>query len=89
MHTSDFGSTFNTHHKDHQRLYDVTTYQAYHDRPTKPTPDDVIRTQGEKLRSQAGWNKTRQEEQQGPKMVGGLTGEAYKNGISNIMRSIY
>lgn len=79
MYPSDFGSTFRTHNKDHNRFYGITTYQSYFDRPTKPTPEEVIRTDGAKMKTLSGWNKPRTQEQTGPKIVGGLVGEVYKD----------
>jgi len=77
MNVTDFGSTFKKHGADHQRLFTMTTYQQYFDRPINPTVEDVIEKDGSKLRSFAGGNH-RPEAEQGIKMTSPLMGEVYK-----------
>jgi len=77
MNITDFGSTFKKHGADHQRLFTMTTYQQYFDRPVDKTTEDVIGQDGTKLRSFAGGN-SKPENQQGIKMTSPLVGEVYK-----------
>lgn len=77
MNITDFGSTFKKHVPDHQRLFNLTTYQQFYDRQENPTAQEVIEKDGAKLRSFAGGNK-RPENLQGIKMTSPLVGEVYK-----------
>jgi hypothetical protein len=77
MNMTDFGSTFKKHVPDHQRLFNMTTYQQFHDRTANPTAQEVIAKDGAKLTSFAGGNK-RPEHLQGIKMTSPLVGEVYK-----------
>ena len=74
---TDFGSTFKKHGPDHERLFNMTTYQQYHDRPVEQTVQDVIEKDGAKLTSYAG-GYARPEHLQGIKMTSPLVGEVYK-----------
>jgi len=74
---SDFGSTLKTHGPDHQRSFSLTTYEKFFDRAEKTTPQKIIKTQGPKLGSFAGYNG-RPETQKGIRMTSALTGEVFK-----------
>jgi len=77
MNITDFGSTFKKHGQEHQRLYSMTTYQQFYDKPQNPTSQDVIEKDALKLRSFAGGN-AKPESSQGIKMTSPLVGEVYK-----------
>jgi len=77
MNITDFGSTFKKHDPDHQRLFNLTTYQQNFDRPQNRTVEDVIKQDGAKLTSFAGGDG-RPEHLQGIKMTSPLVGEVYK-----------
>jgi len=74
---TDFGSTFKKHPVDHERFFNMTTYQQHYDRTPNPTAEEVIVREGKKLGSFAGYNN-RAENQKGIKMTSALTGEVFK-----------
>ena len=42
MNITDFGSTFKKHEPDHQRFFNLTTYQQFYDRKENPTAQETI-----------------------------------------------
>jgi len=77
MNITDFGSTFKKHGPEHERFYNMTTYQQHFDRTPQPTAEEVITNDLKKLTSFAGYN-SRPDNLKGPKMVSAMTGEVYK-----------
>jgi len=77
MNITDFGSTFKKHGADHERFYNMTTYQQHYDRTPNPTVEEVIAKDGKRLTSFAGYN-SRPENLKGIKMNSALTGEVFK-----------
>ena len=77
-----------THGPDHQRSFSLTTYEKFFDRAEKTTPQKIIKTQGPKLGSFAGYNG-RPETQKGIRMTSALTGEVFKTGKEKRVRKIW
>jgi hypothetical protein len=74
---TNFGSTFKKHHEDHERLFHLTTYQKFYDRPNPITPEEVIERDGKLLSSCAGY-EARADHLKGIQMSTALISEVFK-----------